>query len=73
MSHTESLTAPVSPRIGSRDDAAPSAHPVSFRPAPGKSPGQTGFSFRGTLLYPAILTALAFAAHLVGGKKDGLR
>ena len=35
--------------------------------------GGTGFSLRGKLLYPAILTVLALAAHLVGGKKDELR
>jgi len=70
MSQIESPVAPASPRIRPRGDAASNLRPVSFSPAPPRTPG---FSLRGTLLYPAILTALSLATRLVGGKNDGLR
>jgi hypothetical protein len=73
MSQAESLIAPPLSRVALRRDATSAVRPVSFKPAPRQSPGGTGFSLRGKLLYPAILTVLALAAHLVGGKKDELR
>lgn len=70
MSHIESPVIANVPRIGLRGDGFANVRPVSFSPAPHRTPG---FSLRGTLLYPAVLTILSLAAHVVTRDKDGLR